>query len=729
MLYVHATAFSEDSLSVKVLDAETQKALIGATVQLNLAQGAITNENGQAKLPIPTNAATIQITVSYVGFEEYNTTLSSSQFDQLLVVELTAGEELEEVYVTTNRSGRTIANTPTRVEAIDAEELNEKAIMRSANIAMLLRESTGILMQTTSVAAANQNIRMQGLDGRYTQLLKDGFPIYGGFSSGLSIMQIPPLDLQQVEIVKGSNSTLYGGGAIAGLVNLVSIQPKEEALLKVMVDQTSALGSTVNTFYAKRNERFGISLYGSVNRQQVYDANGDNFSDIPEITSFTLNPVFYWYPNEKSTFRLAFNITRENRFGGNLAIVKGDEPLAFGFSQENESSRNAIQLSYSTVLKNGLLFSVKHSSNYFERGITEFDYYFEGSQLATFTESTLRYTNTKTDLIGGLVIQTDNFLQSGYNIPAAFRDKPGLYDPIFLGYENRVGGAFVQFTNDITQRFSLEAGLRFEQSFDFDQVYGLGYDYGSFLMPRLSLLYKINEKLSFRLGGGSGYMLPTVFNEEAESLAFRVGNIPLNPLLNVERSQGLNFDVNYNTTFGEDWTLSFNQLFFSTQIEDAVVLQDNSFVNANDLVRTQGIESNFKLTYKDYKFFANYAFLDTELSFTDDKRAIPLTPRHNFGGVLVYEVEGKWRLGLESYYKSEQFRRNGSATDDFWLFGFMALRKFEHFSIYANFENFTDTRQHRLENFRASDHFIPNIPDIWAPLDGRVINAGFIYEF
>lgn len=143
---------------------------------------------------------------------------------------------------------------------------------------------------------------------------------------------------------------------------------------------------------------------------------------------------------------MALNLTRENRLGGNLAIVKGDEPLAFGFSQENESSRNAIQLSYSTVLKNGLLFSVKHSSNYFERGITEFDYYFEGSQLATFTESTVRYTNTKTDLIGGLVIQTDNFLQSGYNIPAAFRDKPGLYDPIFLGYENRVGGAFVQFT-------------------------------------------------------------------------------------------------------------------------------------------------------------------------------------------------------------------------------------------------------------------------------------------
>jgi len=594
---------------------------------------------------------------------------------------------------------------------------------------MLLRESTGILMQTTSVAAANQSIRMQGLDGRYTQLLKDGFPIYGGFSSGLSIMQIPPLDLQQVEIVKGSNSTLYGGGAIAGLVNLVSIQPTKETNLKVMVDQTSALGSTVNTFYAKRNERFGISLYGSINRQQVYDANGDNFSDIPEIASVTMNPVFYYYPNEKSTFRLALNITQENRFGGDLDVIDSGTPLSTAFSQENESSRNAIQLSYNTILGDDLYFVVKHSTNRFKRGITEYDYFFEGTQLATFNEVTLRYSNATTDLVGGLVLQTDNFTQTGFSIPASYSGSLGLIDPVFLRYENNIGGAFVQLTNDLSERFSLEAGLRYEQSLDLEYFDGSGYDYGSFLMPRLSILYKANENLSFRLGGGSGYMLPTIFNEEAESLAFRVGNIPINPLLNAERSQGINFDMNYNTAFAENWTLSFNQLFFFSSIQDAVILEGVKFRNATDLVRSQGIESNFKLTYKDFKLFANYAFIDTELSFTEDKRAIPLTPKHNFGGVLVYEVKGKWRLGLESYYKSEQFRRNGSQTDDFWLFGFMALRKFEHFSIYANFENFTDTRQHRLENFSASDHFSPNIPDIWAPLDGRVINAGFILDF
>lgn len=465
-LFVANLAFSQDSLLVKVVDADSEEALIGATVLLNEREGAITNAEGIAKVRIP-ESPKISITVSFVGYESITKTLNTSQLKQLLVIALEEGEELEEIYVTTNRSGRTIANTPTRVEALDAEELEEKAVMRSANIAMLLRESTGILMQTTSIAAANQSIRMQGLDGRYTQLLKDGFPIYSGFSSGLSIMQIPPLDLQQVEIVKGSNSTLYGGGAIAGLVNLVSIQPTEEANLKVMVDQTSALGSTANLFYAKRNERFGISLYGSINRQEVFDANGDNFSDIPEIQSYTFNPVLYYYPNEKTTLRLALNLTRENRLGGNLGVIEGRQPLGFGFTQENSSERSAIQFSLTHILNDKTTFTFKHSSNIFEREIIEADYLYEGSQIATFTEVTFNRTTERTNWTAGAVVQTDIFL--GKPLPRYLKSAlpPSQLFLSILSDEisNNIAGVFLQNTTDINQFIFLETGLRYDHSF------------------------------------------------------------------------------------------------------------------------------------------------------------------------------------------------------------------------------------------------------------------------
>ena len=110
----------------------------------------------------------------------------------------------------------------------------------------------GIQTQQVSATSANSSIRIQGLDGRYTQLLKDGFPLYAGFSGGLGLLQTPPLDLRQVEIIKGSSSTLYGGGAIAGLINLVSKTPEDKRELNFLANGTSAGGVDASSFYAQK---------------------------------------------------------------------------------------------------------------------------------------------------------------------------------------------------------------------------------------------------------------------------------------------------------------------------------------------------------------------------------------------------------------------------------------------------------------------------------------------
>lgn len=709
LLFLSSIAIAQNSITIQVLDRESGESLIGATVSFGNGLGSVTDSEGFAIIQdIPDGE--YQVIISYVG---YQSTIISIVFPYeygVQRIEITEGEELEEVIISTTRSSRMIDDIPTRIELISSEELVEKSAMKSANIAMLLRESTGILMQQTSASSANQSIRIQGLDGRYTQMLKDGFPLYSAFSSGLSIMQIPPLDLRQVEVIKGSNSTLYGGGAIAGLVNLVTIQPDAERNLKIMIDQTSAGGSTVNGFYAQSFNKIGLSLYTSANRQEAYDPNNDSFSDLPQIRSLTINPSLYYYFNGSTSLRLTLNTTFENRLGGDMEMIENDVPGIYQFTEENQSERYSYQLSFLRKFDDRKTLSIKNTLSYFDRLVEEPNYLFSAKQYSSFSEVSYSIDSERTDWVTGMNVYTDKFIEA----PS---------DTLDRSYEYSTIGGFVQNSYFMNKTFTLETGLRADYNPDF----------GLFSLPRLSLLGKINDAWSLRIGGGLGYKLPTIFTEEAENLTYE-NILPLSiDNTEAEKSIGGNFDINYKTYFGEDWTLSVNQLFFLTQLQDALVFRENNigqyfYENADGLVISKGLETNVKLTFMDFKLFANYAYISTLLQYDNLNDQKPLTPKHNIGIVLMYEVEGKWRIGYESYYKGRQFRNDRTQTSDYWIMGFMMMRKLGKISLYINFENFTDTRQHNLENFEINEHIKPNLPDLWAPTDGSVINGGIILD-
>lgn len=708
LLFLGTTAYGQNTFQAKIIDAELNEPLIGAAVKISDTKGAISDTNGVAHIS-GIQEDTITVNISYVGYTAVTRTYTFP-LNGIQTIRLTPGEELEELIVTSTRRSRTIDEIPTRIEAINSEELEEKAVMRSANIAMVLRESTGIQMQQTSASSANQSIRIQGLDGRYTQLLKDGFPLFGGFSSGLSIMQIPPLDLRQVEIIKGSSSTLFGGGAIAGLINLVTYTPEEERKLKFMLDQTQAGGTTFNTFYAERFNKVGVSMYISGNRQQAYDPNDDDFSDIPQIRSLTLNPSFFYYFNDDASLRLTLNSTFESRIGGDTQVIGGSPNGIHQFTEENASERFSYQLTYQNKLDDLRSISIKNSLTYFDREIIEPGFVFKGKQWSSFSELSYNYGQEESNWITGVNLYTDSF------------DEDPL-DNLERDYSYTTMGVFGQNTRKFNDVFALESGLRF----DYD------LDYGFFALPRVSLLTKFSDVLSTRIGGGLGYKLPTIFTEEAENLTYQ-NILPVESRVSdAERSAGGNIDVNYKAFLGGDWTLSVNQLFFYTQVNDALVFRNNTtdqffYENADGPVESRGFETNVKLGFKDFKLFANYAFIDTRLKYDNLNEQKALTAKHNIGAVLMYEKEGEWRIGYEAYYTGSQFRNNRSRTQDYWTMGFMVMRKLDKLSLYINFENFSDTRQHNLESFDIDAHFKPDFPEIWAPTDGRVINAGFILE-
>ncbi|MDG5491208.1 TonB-dependent receptor [Psychroserpens sp. SPM9] len=696
-------------IQIKVLTEAENEPLLGATVYFEaLEKGAVTDFDGIATFTeIPDGQH--QIIISFLGFEAFETTIQIPSNTALVFKLKEGGNQLDAVVLQSSRSTRTVRKIPTRIEFIGAEELGEKAIMNPTNISMVLRESTGIQMQQTSLSSGSTNIRIQGLDGRYTQLLRDGFPLYGGFSSGLSILQIPPLDLQQFEIIKGSSSTLYGGGAIAGLVNMVSKTPDEEPALDIMLTQTQALGSTANVFYSKRNEKFGVSLYGSGHYQKAYDPEDDGFSNLPKTTSISFNPKLFYYPSDKTTLWFGLNGTYDDRIGGDITKIESGEEGIHRYTEENNSKRLSSQLVYQTQLDSVSSVEFKNSVSFFDRNLTVPDFNFDGKQTNTFTEITYNTASEKTDWIVGANLYTSNFDEND-NAPLQRDQKDVTF------------GAFANNIYDLSDNWILETGLRADYNTDF----------GFFPLPRISLLYKNNSGFSSRIGGGLGYKIPDIFTEEAEYINFENVLAIDKSTVDAERSYGVNFDVNYQTRLSDEIGFSINQLFYVTDINDGLLLNstDNGlfqFENAPDEIFSKGAETNIKFTYKDFRWFLNYALIDTKLNYLPGNPQKPLTAKHNAGSVLMYESE-KWRIGYETFYTGKQFLSNGTETTDFVTMGLLVMRNFKLGSVFVNFENFTDRRQSRFSPLVLPPHDNPVFPEIYAPTDGFIFSVGLIIK-
>jgi outer membrane receptor for ferrienterochelin and colicins len=699
-------AQAQHTLIFSVRDSNTKQPLIGATVLVK-GTGAAANENGVAIIPnIASGKSNIQ--VRFVGYKEYNETIEVPSSDTLRIYLSGDSEEMEEVVISSTRSSRTISDIPTRVEFIAGEELDEKANMKPGDIRMILSESTGIQVQTTSATSANASIRIQGLDGRYTQILKDGFPLYSGAASGLGLLQIPPLDLKQVEVIKGSASTLYGGGAIAGLVNLISKTPKEERELRFHLNGTSAKGLDINGYYGQKYGKIGTTIFASHNRNAAYDPAKIDLSAIPKFERFSFNPRIFFYPRERTNINFGVNTTFENRVGGFMPSIENKAVTGDSYYERNKTERVSTQFTLDHSFGECDHIVIKNSINYFNRKLTTPGYVFDGTQYSTFSEASYARHGDKLEWIGGINLWTDQFKEN--NVSAVGR----------RNYSLNTFGAFVQNTWKATKWLNLETGLRSDYVMD----------YGFAFLPRASALFKLSPSLTSRIGGGMGYKAPTIFTEESERIQYR-NVLRIDKDLNkLEKSYGGNWDINYQTTFADDRiTLSVNQLFFYTYLINPLVLkqqQNESFIfrNIDGHIDTRGSETNVKLGYSDFKLFLGYTFTDARISENGVHQENFLTPKHRINSVLFYEADEKWKIGLEAYYFSKQKLSDGRTGRDYIIMGFMVERLWERFSVYVNFENFTDSRQTRFDNIYTGSISNPVFRDIYAPLDGFVFNGG-----
>ncbi|MEK7258712.1 MAG: TonB-dependent receptor [Pseudomonadota bacterium] len=619
-------------------------------------------------------------------------------------------EEVEEIVVTSTRSRQSLADMPTRVEVITGEELGEKANMKPGDIRMLLNESTGIQVQQTSATTFNSSIRIQGLDGRYTQMLRDGMPLYSGFAGGLGLLQVAPLDLQSVEVIKGSVSTLYGGGAIAGLVNLNTKVPTSEPETSLLFNRTSAGGLDASAFSAARNEEIGGTLFASWNESTAYDPANIGLSAIPEFERWTINPRAFLYFDDESELRAGITAVVEDRLGGNMDYIK-DRPVSNPYYENNRTERLSSQLEYTREFGIGTL-NLRNSLGHFDREISVPGFMFAGVQESSFSELHYLLPFDTSEWVMGMSLITEKFRQ---------RDAaPGFRHD----YSQRTLGAFVQNSRELTETMSLEAGLRVDRH----------SEQGTLALPRLSLLYEPRENITLRAGGGLGYRSPTLFSEDAESLQFRNILPQDRNSTTAERSRGLNMDLNYRHPLANGEMLTLNTLVFYTRVDDPQVLlpQRENFVfsQPQGYVDTRGAEINLTLTHGDFKLYLGYTHANVREHYAGAATEATLVSEHRLNSVLMYEREDDFRVGLEAYYYSPQLLGDGATGDSYWVTGLMTEKVFmEGVSLFLNFENISDTRQTRFDTIYTGSLSDPQFRDIYAPLDGFVVNGGIKIKF
>ncbi|MCM0041491.1 MAG: TonB-dependent receptor [Algoriphagus sp.] len=697
----------------QILDDTSGKPLAGATLYFpELELGGRSDEQGWVSVAdIPNGTHTLL--VSYLGYKTLRLRLRFPQEgSEPPVFRLEEEEEeLEILLVQSNRSSRVIEDVPTRVEIIAGVELSEKGNMKPGDIRMLLNESTGIQTQQTSATSYNSSIRIQGLDGKYTQLLRDGLPLYSGFSSGLSLMQITPLDLAQVEVVKGASSTLYGGGAIAGLVNLISKRPQEEPEISFLINGTSARGLDASAFYAAKGEKFGTTVFTSFNKGTAYDPAGIGLTAIPEFERFTVNPKLFWDLNSTTHLVAGINFSQEERLGGSMDYIQGKTAWNPYF-EANTTDRISTELTFTTQWADSQFLTFKNSFNLFNRAIEIPDYQFDGKQVSSFSEMSWSSTKSTSSWISGINVWTDRFTQS----------QGDLSNP--LDYSLNTLGAFVQNSWKANDQWALESGFRLDY-----------LTTGEFFpLPKLSAMFTPNPELTLRIGGGLGYKSPTVFTEETEQIQFR-SVVPINyGRLQSERSAGANVDLNYRLALGEELSLVANTLLFVTQIRHPLLLEKSTkgleFVQPDGMFQTQGIEVNLKWNYRDFKLFTGYTLADVTQEFNGQKSPYPLVAKHRLNNVLMFEQHENFRIGLEAYYFSPQVLNDGKEGQSYWIFGLMGEKALgEHFSVFINFENLLDARQTRFDTIYTGDLNNPEFRDIYAPVDGFVINGGVKLNF
>jgi iron complex outermembrane receptor protein len=560
------------------------------------------------------------------------------------------GADLDAVIVSATRTDRRIEDVPLRVEVLEREEVEEKMLMTPGDVSMMLNETSGLRVQTTSPSLGGANVRVQGLRGRYTQILSDGLPLYGGQTGSLGLLQIPPMDLGQVEIIKGAASALYGASALGGVINLVSRRPGDEAERELLVNGTTRGGADLVGYAAERlGERWGYSALVGAHAQPRVDIDGDGWTDMAGYRRAVVRPRLFWTGERGRSALLTLGSTVERRDGGTLAGATAPDGDAYSEALRTErldaAAVTRLPFARSVLTVRGSASTQVHRHRF--GAVRERD-----RHDTWFGETALATTRGVYTAVVGAAFQWERYRS---------RDVAGF------DYAYSIPAAFAHY--DVAPRtwLSLSASARADAH----------SAYGTFVNPRVSLLLRPLAGWTARLSGGTGAFAPTPFTDETEV----TGLAPVVALRarTAERARGASLDLG-----GAVGAMEVNVTLFASRIRDAVAVRTGTetgpssfpleIVNATGPTRTGGAE--LLARYRVAEVVVTGSYTRTRSTEQDPerpgaRREVPLTPAGRGGRGRHVGARGRrpasaWSSTTRARRRSTRIRTGRRAGPTRW---------------------------------------------------------------
>jgi len=562
------TLFAHNKTLTGVVSIKNDQSLpvIGAVVRLeNTVLGNITDKNGRFVIKkIPDGK--YNVIISCVGMK---TIIQQVVFEHIQGDELELNLQMEEspvmgenIVVTATRSDKIYEDVPVKVSTITESNLNSTA---STNMREGLQYQPGVRTETDCQNCGYSQVRINGLEGKYSQILIDGKPIFSALNGVYGLDQIPSNMVERVEVIRGGGSSLYGGNAVAGVINIITKEPCSNNFSlaydnfftenKIPEQVINLNASVVND-----NQDMGATFFGMMNHRNEFDANNDGFTEIGRLDVKTFGFKSFWKIHPTTKLSMEYHtIYHEMRGGNKLDLPPHEADISEGATNKTDLA----QLNFLHYFKNSMELNAFCSFQKTKRN----SYYGANQDLNAYgftRNSTYSGGMNLNKIVNGFF--GTHILTAGYSFDYdAIHDEAPAYDRIMNQVVN-TNGIYCQDDWSISKSFSALYGLRIDKHNMIDNL---------IFNPRMSLLYKAFDNLSFRGTFSTGYRAPQAFDEDlhvsivnGEGILIKLANGLL-----PEYSTSFSFSGDYSLKFGE-LPVAFSLEYFNTNLKDAFVLVD-----------------------------------------------------------------------------------------------------------------------------------------------------------